>query len=230
VRETVKPVRQLCFAKAFDAHRKSGYDARVRSSPAQAPAPLVSIEERAADDLRFIRQTLERSATFTAVPGLGGVAMGVLGMVAAVVAVGAVTPERWLAIWIATAVVASIVGLVAMRRKARRAGVPLTGGPARQFALSFGTPVLAAALLTMGLWQAGAWNLMPALWLLLYGTAVLAGGAFSVPVVRLLGVAFLVLGVGALLTPPAWGNVWLGIGFGALQALVGLYVAKEHGG
>ncbi len=154
----------------------------------------------------------------------------VLGLAAALIAERAPTADAWLAIWIGTAVVASTVGLVAMPRKAGRAGEPLTGAAARQFAMSFGTPVLAAALLTMGAWQAGAWNLMPSLWLLLYGTAVLAGGAFSVPIVRALGGAFLVLGVGALLTPPACGNVWLGTGFGGLQMIVGLYVAKVHGG
>jgi len=199
-------------------------------SAARGPVRVASLEERAADDLRFIRRTLERSATFTAVPGLGGVLMGVLGVSAALIAGRASTPDAWLTIWIGTAAVASTAGLMAMRRKACRAGEPLTGAAARQFASSFGTPVLAAALLTIGARQTGAWDLMPSLWLLLYGTAVLGGGAFSVPAVRLMGVAFLVLGVAALLTPSGWGNVWLGVGFGGLQIIVGLYVAKVHGG
>lgn len=198
--------------------------------PHRSRGSVAPIEERAADDLRFIRQTLERSATFTAVPGFGGAAMGAIAVVAAIVAWRTATPDAWLASWIAAAVLAVAVGLVTMRSKARRAGEPLTGAAARQFALSFGTPVVAAALLTVGLVQVGAWNLMPALWLLLYGTAVLAGGAFSVPAVRLLGAAFLVLGVGALLTPPEWGNVWLAAGFGGLQIVVGLYIARVHGG
>lgn len=197
------------------------------AQPARAP---VRIEQRAAEDLRFIRQTLERSVTFTAVPGAGGMIMGVIGGVAAAVAAPAATPERWLATWIAAAVLASSLGFVAMRRKAHRAGEPLNGAAARQFALSFGTPVLAAALLTVGLWQAGTWNLMPALWLLLYGTAVLAGGAFSVPIIRGVGVLFLLLGIVALVTPPALGNVWLGVGFGGVHLLAGFYIVKVHGG
>jgi hypothetical protein len=72
--------------------------------------------------------------------------------------------------------------------------------------------------------------LIPAVWLLLYGTGVLAGGAFSVAAVRLLGVVFMALGIAALFTPPAWGNVWLGIGFGGLQLVFGLYIARRHGG
>jgi hypothetical protein len=197
---------------------------------ARGPGRPASLGERAAEDLRFIRHTLERSATFTAVPGVGGLLMGVLGLGAALIARQAATPDVWLAIWIATAVVASTVGLVAMQQKARRAGERLSGAPARQFALSFGAPVFAAALLTIGARQADAWSLIPPLWLLLYGTAVLGGGAFSVPAVRVLGSAFLVLGIAALATPPGWGNTWLGIGFGGLQIVMGLYIARVHGG
>jgi hypothetical protein len=201
--------------------------------PHMGLAPLraapVPIEERAADDLRFIRRTLERSGTFTAVPGAGSIGMGAIGIVSAALAAGAETPEMWLGAWMAAAILASTLGLFAMRRKAQHTGEPL-GAAARQFAVSFGTPVLAAALLTIGLWQTGTWSLMPALWLLLYGTAVLAGGAFSVPVIRIVGVAFLLLGVGALLTPPTWGNLWLGAGFGGLHVLAGLHIAQAHGG
>jgi hypothetical protein len=99
--------------------------------------------------------------------------------------------------------------------------------------MSLAAPLVAGAALTWGVWRHGnraPMDLMPAVWLLLYGTGALAGGAFSVAAVRLLGVAFMALGVAALVTPPAWGNIWLGVGFGGLQFAFGLYIARRHGG
>lgn len=190
----------------------------------------VSLEGRAAEDLRYIRQAMERSSTFTAVPGLGGAAMGAIGLAAAAIAAVQPSAERWLATWIGAAAVALVVGVVAMRRKAARAGVPLTGAVGRRFALSLSAPLVAGAALTVALARAGNWSLMPPVWLLLYGTGVVTGGVVSVPIVLVVGLSFMGLGALALVTPGEWGNVWLGLGFGALHVGFGLYIARKHGG
>jgi hypothetical protein len=189
-----------------------------------------SVGEHAVESLSFIRRTMERSATFSAVPGRGGVVMGGIGLAAA--AVGAVQPtaERWLAVWLGAAAAAMVVGVVSMRRKARRLGMPLTGAAGRRFALSLAAPLVAGAALTGGLLMRGDWALMPSVWLLLYGAGVVTGGAFSVAPMRVLGYGFMALGLVALLTPPTWGNVWLALGFGALQAGFGWHIARAHGG
>ena len=122
------------------------------------------------------------------------------------------------------------IGLVTMRRKAAAAGMPLTGAIGRRFALSLSAPLAAGAALTGALVQAGNWSLMPPVWVLLYGTGVVTGSAVSVPVILVVGFCFMGLGVLALLTPPAWGNVWLGLGFGLLHIGFGIYIARKHGG
>jgi hypothetical protein len=190
----------------------------------------VPIQGRAADDLRFIRRAMERSSTFTAVPGYGGAAMGAVGIVAA--GVGAMQPsaERWLASWLTAAGIAFAIGVVAMRRKAARGGVPLSGPLARRFALALSAPLAAGAALTAGLSAAGHWSLMPSLWLLLYGAGVVTGGIVSVPAVPVMGLCFMVLGAVAMTTPPQWGNIWLGVGFGLVQICFGIYIARKHGG
>lgn len=189
-----------------------------------------SIQGRAAADLRFIRRAMERSSTFTAVPGMGGTVMGSIGLAAAGVAAFQPSAERWLATWLVAAAVGLMVGLMTMRRKATRADVTLRGAAGRRFAFSLAAPLVAGAALTVGLWRHGAWSLMPSVWLLLYGTGVLTGGAFSVAPIQVMGLSFMVLGLVALVTPPSWGNVWLALGFGALQVGFGLYIAKRHGG
>jgi len=191
---------------------------------------MSSLGGQAADNLRFIRQAMERSATFTAVPGAGGAVMGVVALAAAAVASRQATADRWLGVWLAAAVAAAAVGLVTMARKARQAGLSLSGANARRFAVGLAAPCVAGAALTYALWATRTHSVMPAAWLLLYGAGVLTGGAFSVPAVRVMGALFMVLGLAAVATPPGWGNLWLGAGFGALQVGFGIYIARHHGG
>ncbi len=189
-----------------------------------------SVGAHAEESLQFIRRTMERSATFTAVPGLGGAAMGVIGLVAAGVAATQTSPERWLIVWLAAAIAAMAVGVTSMRRKAVTLGAPLNGAVGRRFAMSLAAPLVAGAALTWGAWMNGAQALLPAIWLLLYGTGALVGGLFTIAAVRVIGVSFMALGVAALVTPPAWGNLWLGLGFGGLQLAFGVHIARKHGG
>jgi hypothetical protein len=198
--------------------------------PRRDEVAVTSFGQHAEESLQFIRRTMERSSTFTAVPGLGGAGMGAIGLAAAVLAANQSSSERWLIVWLLSAAVALSVGVTAMWRKAARLGAPLAGAVGRRFAMSLAAPLAAGAALTWGVSRHDDWSLMPAVWLLLYGTGVLAGGVVSVAAVRLLGAAFMALGVAALATPPAWGNVWLGMGFGGLQIGFGLYIARRHGG
>jgi hypothetical protein len=195
----------------------------------ERPAPP-SLGGRAADNLRFIRQTMERSATFTAVPGVGGAVMGAIGLGAMAIAARQPTGDRWLLTWLAAAALASTVGLVAMARKARLAGSTLTGATARRFAVGMSAPFVAGAAITYALWGTRTFSVMPSAWLLLYGAGLLTGGAFSVPVIRLVGAVFIALGLAAVMTPAEWGNVWLGAGFGGVQIVFGIYIARNHGG
>lgn len=189
-----------------------------------------SVSSQAADNLVFIRSAMERSSTFTAIPGMGGAVMGAIGLVAAALAAGQPAGDRWLATWLVAAVIAAAAGVFAMVRKARAAQLSLTGVNARRFALGMAAPFVAGAAITYDLWAVGNFAVMAPTWLLLYGAGVLTGGMFSVPVVRIIGVCFMAAGMGAIVTPPEWGNVWLGIGFGGLQVGFGLYIARHHGG
>jgi hypothetical protein len=192
-----------------------------------APSPIV---ERAADNLRFIRDAMERASAFTAVPGRGGVAMGATALLAAAVSPLARSPQEWLGIWLAEAVLAITIGLTAMAWKARRAAVPLFAGAARRFLLSLCAPLAAGALLTLALERAGRFGLLPGVWLLLYGAAVAAGGAFAVRVVPVMGLLFMLLGAACLFSPPSWGTGYLAAGFGGLHIGFGIWIARRHGG
>ena len=199
-------------------------------APAARPTAPESLHGRAADNLTFIRNTMERSATFTAVPGLGGCAMGTIALVAALAGSAQPAGDRWLLTWLAAAALAALIGIAAMARKARRAGATLTGANARRFAAGLAAPFVAGAAITYELWTVQNFTVMAPAWLLLYGAGLLTGGIFSVPAVRWIGACFMALGLFAILTPPGWGNTWLAIGFGGLQIGFGVYIARNHGG
>ncbi|MBZ5720509.1 MAG: hypothetical protein LAO03_09030 [Acidobacteriia bacterium] len=188
-----------------------------------------SLPSGAIEDLRFIRDTMARSASFTAVPGWGQVAIGGTALAAWWIASRQTSSLAWLHAWIGEAMVAAAIALVAMQMKAQRTAVPLTSGPGRKFAFSFLPPVAAGALLTSVLYRAGLSHALPGTWLLLYGAGVVTGGAFSVAIVPVMGAGFMLTGVVALLAP-AWGNVCMAVGFGGLHVLFGILIARRHGG
>jgi hypothetical protein len=189
-----------------------------------------SLSVHAIDDLRFIRQTMERAASFTAVPGWGGVAVGATALAAAAVAAGRSSAAGWLGIWLLEACVAGLVGGWATARKARAGGIPLLRGAGRKFVFGFCPPLMAGGVLTLALYQLDQLRALPGTWLLMYGVGAVSAGAFSVRVVPVLGLCFMLLGTLALLAPAAWGDVFMAAGFGGLHIVFGLVIARRHGG
>ena len=203
----------------------------VTPSPVRsAKREPIPIDARAADHLRYIRETMERAAEFTAVPGWGGVAMGVTALAAAFVASRQPTPRAWLVVWLVEAFIAVAIAAPTAVTKAHRANSPLFSGPGRKFVLSFAPPIVVGGLLTYALFQAGTLSILPAVWLLLYGTAIVTGGAFSVRVVPIMGLCLMLLGATALLAPAAWGDAFMAAGFGVVHIAFGLWIARNYGG
>src|SRR5688572_4553373 len=202
----------------------------VRPLRPPPPKDLSSLHGRAMDNLAFIRNTMEAAGSFTAVSGWGMVAIGVLAIAVAVAASMAPTETGALSLWLAAAVLSPLVMIWAMIRKARAAKMPLLSGPGRKFVLSFSPPMAVGALLTFVLYRAGMIDLIPGVWLLLYGTAVVAGGAFSVRIVPVMGILFMAAGVVALFSPVTWNDWILGAAFGGLHIAFGIPIARSHGG
>jgi len=220
----------LCSMKYLTSHLEAiSLDPMVIPAP-RTPSEPVALGDRARHDLQFIRRTMERGPMFTGVPGWGGVGMGATALVAAVLAARRPTVDGWLLTWLAEAAVAVTIGSWAIRRKSRKAGLPLLSGSGRTFLRSFLPPALAGAVLTLALYQAGEVALLPGMWLLLYGAGVVTAGTFSVKVVPLMGLCFMALGTAALLVAPGWSDPLLGAGFGGLHILFGLHIARKHGG
>jgi hypothetical protein len=200
-----------------------------------APETPDALHTRALDDLRYIRQTMEGAASFTALSGWGMVAIGLTAFPAAYLAQLAEQPAShrgWMLVWLVEAIIGVAIGFWATARKARLAKQPLFGRPGRKFALTFATPMAAGAILTIPLYYGSMTGILPGTWLLLYGTAFATAGAFSVSAVPVMGLCFMVMGTAALAAPPSasLGNVFMAAGFGALHVVFGALIARKHGG
>lgn len=210
--------------------KRSLHSTSARALPGPATNSENNLAPNPADDLRFIRDTMERSAAFTAVSGWGQVLLGLTALAAAWLAVLQASPFAWLRIWLAEGLLAAAIGLLSCTWKANRRGLPLFSGPARRVALGLAPPLVAGAFLTFLLFRAGMQSALPATWLLLYGAGIMTGGAYSVAIVPVMGVCFMLLGGLAVLGPVAWGNWFLAAGFGGLHVIFGFLIARRHGG
>jgi len=188
------------------------------------------LRDHALNDLRYIRETMERAAALTAIPGWGQVAIGVTATVAAGVAARFHSPGPWIATWLAEAALAFAIGAVTMAYKAVRTGVPLFNEAGRRFALTFSLPIFVGAILTAVLYRTAQFDAIPGMWLLLYGTAVASGGAFSVKIVPVMGYSFMLAGALALCAPPSWIGPIMAAAFGGLHILFGVLIARRYGG
>ena len=182
------------------------------------------------DNLRYIRETMERASAFTGISGWGQVAIGVTALGAALLAAQQATVKSWLAVWFVEAMFSLLIAGWSMDRKARAARMPLFSGPGRKVAFSLSPPLFAGALLTAVLYRAGLTNAIPGMWLLLYGTGVVTGGMFSVKVVPVMGLCFMTLGAAALFAPAFLANWFLAVGFGILHITFGVIIARRYGG
>lgn len=205
--------------------------------PARAEAPASNDEKPAhqadpLEQIRFIRQTMESAGSFTLVPGIGQVVIGATAVAATYLAGRASGAPQWLTIWMAEAALAMIIAGFAIARKARIARQVLFSGPAKKFAFSFFPPLIAGLLLTFLMYRSGGQMIaaIPSMWLMMYGTAVMTGGAFSVRIVPVMGLCFLGLGITAVFAPASWGNAYMALGFGGFHILFGSIIARRYGG
>lgn len=191
--------------------------------------PVGPESTEALENLRYIRDTMERASSFTGVPGKGLVVMGLTALVATFLSSRQTESRRWLLVWLAEAALALAIAILTIRQKAKSSNQPALSGPGSRFVLSLAPPLFAGALLTLALYRE-IFPYLPGLWLLLYGTGIVTGGAFSIRIVPVMGIYFMLIGTAALFSPAGWGNVFMAIGFGGLHIIFGIIIARRYGG
>jgi len=182
------------------------------------------------DNLRYIRGMMERAGTFTAVSGWGQVIIGFTAIFAALVAARLAFPLARVATWVAEAGIAAGIAVASMAVKAHTANMPLLSGPMRKLVLSFSPAMIVGTVLTAYLVKHGEFAMLPGIWMLLYGAAVVSAGTYSVRSVPVMGSGFMVLGAIALIAPEGWTTPLMIAAFGGLHIVFGVWIARRHGG
>ena len=195
-----------------------------------SPEAASAVENRALGTLAYIRSSIESSSSMD-VPGRAGIVMGVIGIAAAVAVSLSPLFAHWLAIWLAAAALALLLGGAIVARQIAARGQTRYWGPARRFLLCLCPALLAGAVLTVVLARAGDSTLIPGTWLLLYGCAVLSASTVTASgVSRLIcamGVLFAALGSITFALPGIWHTFMLGLGFGGLHLLFGFLIGRS---
>jgi hypothetical protein len=188
-----------------------------------------SLQQHAADNLRFIRATMESATAFTGVSGKGYVLAGVSALIAAWLASRQTTPVTWLGVWMLELLLAGSVALLMTAHKTEKQGKSLWTANGRKLLLAFIPAMLVGGVLTLALFLRNDLTLLPGIWLSIYGAAVTTAGAHSVRIVPVMGTAFMVLGALVLLFPLPT-DLMLGIGLGGLHIGFGLLLWRNYGG
>lgn len=192
-------------------------------------SPAVALDAHAVETLRYIRASMDAAAT-VAVSGSAGIAMGTVGLLAAVAASTASLGSHWLALWLIAAVVALLAGGLLMARQARLQGFTLFGAPVRRFVLCLAPGLFAGAMMTLVHWRGNNLHAIPGTWLLLYGCALISTSAPTTRMVGILGSLFAVLGMVTFWIPDTLHSVALGAGFGGLHFVFGVMLRRSSHG
>ena len=201
--------------------------------PIQSEAPA-AIESRALGTLAYIRASIESSSSMD-VPGMAGIVMGIIGVIAAIVVSLPRWAAHWLGIWLAAAVVALVLGGALVARQIAQRGHARYLGPVRKFLLCLCPALLAGAVLTLVFWNTGMTHIIPGMWLLLYGCAVLSASTVTIAgiarLICIMGGLFVVLGLMTFALPATAHTAMLGLGFGILHIIFGFLIGRlTHGG
>lgn len=190
---------------------------------------LPAMDFQAENQIKYIRDVMSRATTFTAVPGKGMILMGIVALIAASIALLS-TGTTWLFAWLGAVLIAPVVGFVALFRKARRTKTSLRSGVGQKFIVSFSSCLLVGLILSVGLWRADQWVMLPGIWMLMYGVGTVTGGALSIRIIPMMGVLFILAGGVALFVPLFWGNLLMAVSFGGFHLVFGVIIARYYGG
>lgn len=197
--------------------------------------------------MREIQRIMERATLFTLLPGTAALVGGLAVLagcaasyallqgpdLAAILQLSGTARGGLYAMWIAIAAGSVLLNVILTMRSAAAAGFAAIGRPAQVAAFSLTPSIAVALVMTIKVLLATApraedVQAIAPIWMMLYGTGVYTAGLFSIRPPRILGLAFIAMGVVALFAFPAWGIAAVALSFGLLHVVFGLYVLQKQ--
>ncbi len=204
------------------------------------PALLAPLDE-ARENLRVIRQTMERSTKYSTLSGLSGVLIGLSAIAAVLVTsrtlharhdshqpLAASYPSLGL-LWLLELALAVGIEFACNKRRAGAIGKRVASPLGAHILVAAGPAFVAALTLTAFFALHGLAAVVWGIWMLTYGLAICAVGLFSVRPVSYLGAAFVLAGAVTLLLPAQWQLAMMGLTFGGFHIVYGVLMGRKHG-
>jgi hypothetical protein len=197
--------------------------------------------------MQEIQRIMERATLFTLLPGMAAVIGGLMVLAGCAVSyamfksldfgdLAHVPFDRQAAfcvMWFAIGVAGVLVEVILTTRAAKRQQLVPAARPMRVAAFSLTPSVIVAMVLTVKFLipndpKPEEIRYIVPIWMMLYGTGVYTAGLFSIRPPRLLGLAFIAMGVVALLFFPQYGIISAALSFGLLHIVFGLYILQKQ--
>lgn len=202
----------------------------------------MNVQSEPLQDLRHIKNIMERSSRFVSLSGLSGIAAGMWALLAAYFAhlmiadyyvkydrIG-YTGTDFQHLKIKLLILAAIVLFLALTsaffftwRKAKQNKVSLWDPTSRRLAINMLIPLVTGGLMILAALQNDDWRFVAPMALVFYGLAVVNGSKYTYGDVRYLGICEIILG---LLNTQyvGYGLYFWAIGFGVLHIIYGLWM------
>jgi hypothetical protein len=191
----------------------------------------------AEENLRVIRDLMERSTKHSTFSGLSGVLAGAASIVGCLMT-RALEQENlrptefqtsFLLLWSAVIVFAVGADYLLTKRRAAQVGKYVMSRLGTQMILGSAPGLGTGALLTLFFLRQGLLPFIYPFWMLCYGIAVCAVGQFSQREVSHLGAAFLWAGAMTLFLPPSCSLWMMAVSFGGFHIVYGIRMARKDG-
>ena len=197
------------------------------------------------EDIRAIREIMQRSTRFISLSGLSGIVAGLVALIAAFLA-WRIDPDLFrsiplpavgtspaslghlVALSIATLLIAISESFVFTLRSARKNREYIWNVHFRQLLVQLAIPLLTGGVICLYLAFAGLINLVPPMMLIFYGLALIGASKYTLKDIFGLGVLEIGLGLTGLFLP-AYG-LWLwATGFGLFHIVYGIRMYINYG-
>ncbi len=216
---------------------------------------LFMTDEKSLEDLREIRQMMDRSTRFISLSGWSGVAAGTCALIASWFAHGiiaraginkdsfritapGISPEnkvsvetylgqQLLHVALITLVAAVTLAFLFTWLRTRRTNTKIWSPVTRKVLWALALPLVVGGIYLLEVLHSGAWGLMAPGSLLFYGLALVGASRYTVSEIRFLGYGQLLTGIVALFFP-GYGLYFWAFGFGLLHIVYGLLMWWKH--
>ncbi len=202
------------------------------------------MKEKYIEDLKEIKEIMNRSTRFISLSGLSGVSTGIIALTGAFIAhqsffksqdylvYNAVDINRddmihLLLMAFATLILSIGSAIFFTLRKTRQRNQSLFNQQSKELLINLLIPLITGGLLCLVLLLEGFVGLLPPLTLIFYGLALVNGSKYTLPEIRNLGLIEISIGLLAIQFIQ-YGLVFWAFGFGLMQIIYGLIVQKKY--